>query len=69
MTSAAVSVNISQIDHALDEFSSGLAKKKKFTEQDQFVRYRMYLKTITTFGEACPAALRHILQEIHDTSR
>lgn len=29
----------------------------------------MYLKTATVFGEACPGALRRILQEMHDTSR
>ncbi|KLO14427.1 hypothetical protein SCHPADRAFT_903369 [Schizopora paradoxa] len=57
------------VDHALEEYSSGSPKKKKFTEQDHFPRYCMYLKTINTFGQACPGALRRILQEMHDTSR
>ncbi|KLO13073.1 hypothetical protein SCHPADRAFT_904483 [Schizopora paradoxa] len=57
------------VDHALDEYSSGSPKKKKFTEQDHYPRYCMYLKTINTFGQACPGALRRILQEMHDMSR
>ncbi|KLO06142.1 hypothetical protein SCHPADRAFT_933237 [Schizopora paradoxa] len=57
------------VDHALDEYSSGSPKKKKFTEQDHYPRYCMYLKTVNAFGQACPGALRRILQEMHDTSR
>ncbi len=56
-----------QVDHAIEEMSTGVLVKKDFSESGSFGRYLVFLSSVRTFQEGAPEACRTILQELHDT--